>query len=162
MVHIGVLLPGYLCRKEIGEHLFCPHVIEPAHGHHVAKPHVCRFVGYQLQTCLLLLWCGVFAEEYLVVGELYRSGMFHSAELESGEHHHIILAEREGYAGISFKPPYGVVGNVEHLVELRHLVGVGLPVECLDGTAAAFCLLDAELSCHEGEEICRDKLVGDR
>ena len=75
VVDVGKLLSGNLCSHEIGKHLLGPHVVEPAHGDHVAKPQM-HVVSWAISSNRFSSSSGVgfFPQENALVAKLYRPG----------------------------------------------------------------------------------------
>ena len=55
VVDLGEEGLGHACCEVVGKDLLGPHVVKPAHGDIVAKPHVRRLVGYELYASELLV-----------------------------------------------------------------------------------------------------------
>lgn len=87
-------------------------------------------------------------------------GWLHASKLIARQHDEAEGGEGVFDAGVFLKPAYGVVGYVEHGVELCHLLGVGLAVECCQGSAIAHGCLLVVFACHEREQVGGDALCG--
>ena len=110
-------------------------------------------MGDEFQSGSLLLLGGILLKEDAAVVHLDGSRVLHAAELIARQHHHAILLEGTGDAGIALHPFQGLGSLVGHLVELCHLVGVGLAVENAHGATVVDGGLLLEVACDEGIQI---------
>ena len=90
----------YFVGHEVGEYLFHPHIVEPAHGHEVAKPHVRCFMGNKRGAAQLLVAGSPIVEKQTRCPVLNSPDVFHAAVLKIGDGHEIELAERVFDLGI--------------------------------------------------------------
>ena len=79
--------------------------------------------------------------------------MFHTAKLIAWQHHHTVLLEGTGDARITLHPFQSLGCLVEHLVELCHLIGIGLTVEDAHGAPLTDGGLLIKLACDKRIEI---------
>ena len=154
VVDIWKLRRGDLRCKIVGKHLFNPHVGEPRHSHIVAKPHVSGFVSDERRTRQLLVGRGVLRQEQRVVVVERGTGVLHTAELKSRQHHKLIFCKRIFYAGVFLHPIQRVSHLLEDVVELANAFGVGFAVISPDGAVAVGIL---DVLKHSG---CKSKQIG--
>ena len=115
---------------EVREHLFHPHVVEPAHGHEIAEPHVGRLVRDDAGAIELLRLRRRLVEQQRRRVVEDRAWMLHAAELERRNQHDVELAERIGDPGVALHPVDGGRMQVEDGVTVaRDLGGVRFAVE---------------------------------
>ena len=154
VVHLIILATGNLGCHEVGEDLLGPYILEPLGCYEVAEPEVSRLVCDELGACQELLLGGILLEEDPAGVELDGSRVLHATELIAGdEYDAILVGEGVGNACIAFEPLQGCGSLVEHLVELCHLLRVGLAVEGAHLAAVARGGLLVEVTCHEGVEV---------
>ena len=148
-----------LRRHEVCEDLLHPHVVEPAHRHEVAEPHVSGFVRDQAGPSeLLILGRGRIEQEARRVVE-DGAGVLHAAELKRRHEKEIELPPWIRAGCIAFEP--GDRGRVEienRVAVARDLGGIGLAVEHAERAALPFGGLDRETARGKREEIGRQRL----
>ena len=110
-------------------------------------------MGNQFQTRSLLFLGSVLLKEDATVVHLDGSRMFHPAKLIARQHHHSVFLEGTGDARIALHPFQCLGSLIAHLVELCHLVGIGLTEENTHRTALADGSLLLELTSDEGIKI---------
>ena len=153
VVHRIIMATGDFCSHEAGKHFLGPYIFKPLQRDKVAKPEVGRLVGDDLHTCQLILLGGMLLKEHTTFAQLDGSRMLHAAKLVVGQDHQSELLERTGDAGVTFHPFDRLSDLVEYLVELCHLSGVGLAIECTDGLTLTTASLLVEVASHEGIKI---------
>ena len=138
-------------RKVVGEHFLGPHIVEPVHGHIIAKPHVSRFVGDELGTCQFLVEGRMFAQEHAGIIIQGSSRVFHASVLESRKDDEAILGKGIRDVGIVLQPMQGCGHLLEDDVQLSHLLRISFPVISRENafTIGIFHLL--QLACYKGE-----------
>jgi hypothetical protein len=94
MVHVRERRLDDLRGHEVREDLLHPHVVEPAHRHEVAEPHVRRLVRDEARAPELLRARRRLVEEQRVGAIPDRARMLHAAELERRHGEEVELAER--------------------------------------------------------------------
>ena len=130
VVHVGEFGVHHFRRHEVGEHFLGPDIVEPAHGHQVAKPHVSDFVGDQAGPAQQLLVGRVLIQQQQLGPVLDGADMLHAAVLECRYQREVELCERVGNTGVVLQPGNGraVLGKNGIQVAGEH-VGVGFPVQ---------------------------------
>ncbi len=93
-----------LRRHEVGEDLLHPHVVEPAHRHEVAEPHVSGFVRDQAGASELLVLGRRLIEQQARGVVEDRAGVLHAAELKRRDEKEIELAEGIRDGRVAFEP----------------------------------------------------------
>ena len=93
-----------LRRHEVREDFLEPHVVEPAHGHEVAEPHVRGLVRDHRRPAEQLVLGGRLVQQQ--AGRVVEdgAGMLHAAELERGDRDEVELAERIGNRRVVLEP----------------------------------------------------------
>ena len=150
--------PGHPGGKPVGEDFFGPHVVEPAHGHIIAEPHVGGLVGDQLGPVKPLVRRGRFTQENPPVVVERGAGVFHTAVLEVGEDDEIIFGERIGDPRVFFHIIERIENQSEDLVLLGQTGRIRLAVIHRDGPSVACGQTALELARHEREEIGAQRL----
>ena len=148
-----------LRRHEVGEHLFHPDVVEPAHRDQIAEPHVRGLVRNHRGAAEQLVLRRRLVEHQArrVVENL--AGVFHAAELKGRDRDEVELAERIRNRGVALEELEGARVQLEDRVAVaRHLRGVGFAMEHPEGAAVAFGGLDLEVTGDERDEIGRQRL----
>ena len=154
VIHLIILATGNLGSHETGQHLFRPYILEPLGRYQITKPQVGCLVGNQFCTTELLLLGSELIEEDTTVAQMDGTWVLHTAKLIAWQDDESeLLTERIGDARITFHPLQGSSGLVEHLVELGHLLRIGLTIEGTHGATIACTSLLLEVSCHERVEV---------
>ncbi len=159
MIHVRERRIHDLRRHEVGEDFLHPHVVEPAHRHQVAEPHVRGLVRDHRGAAEQLVLRRRFVEHQprRVVEDL--AGVLHAAELERGDRDEVELAERVRDRRVALEELERAGVQIEDRVAIaRHLGRVGFAMEHAEGAAVAFRGLDLEVAGDERDEIGRQRL----
>ena len=99
-------------------------------------------------------------KEHQTVAILDGTRVLLTEQLEVGQDGHTILLERTGDARIAFHPLEGAADLIEDLVELGHLVRIGLTIECTNLMTVARASLLVEVASHERIEEGGQRTAG--
>ena len=110
-------------------------------------------MGNQLHTRQFVLLGGMLLKKHPTVAQLNGTRMLHTAKLVAGKDHQPIFLEGVGDTRIAFHPFQRLTDLIKHLIELCHLRGISLAVECTDGLTLTAAGLLVEVSGHEGIEV---------
>ena len=121
---------------KIGKNFLKPYVVEPVHGHQIAKPHVGRFVGDQAGATQFLVFCRIFIQHQAGFAVKNRADVLHTAILKAGHEGKIEFGKRQFDSGIIFHPLNGMDVQVKNAGQVALYLGlVGFAVK--HGHAAA-------------------------
>ena len=130
VVHRGKAGVHHLVRHEIGEDFLGPDVVEPAHGHQVAKPHMGGLVGDQVRPAQQIGQGRRFLQQQALGAVLDGANMLHTAEGEPRDQYKIKFAEGIRYCRVLLQPVQGLPVQRENGIDIAcQLRGVGLPVQ---------------------------------
>ena len=160
VVDMWKLVGSHLRGHEVGEDLLCPHIVKPAHRHQIAKPHVGRLVRDELEATQLVVLGRLGTQEDGTGVELYRPRMLHATKLIARENDKVVFGEGIGNAGIVLQPADRPCGLSKALVELLHLLGIGLSIECVHCPAVDGGRFALKLTRGKGEKVGGDRMLG--
>ena len=117
-----------LCRKIVGKHLLRPDIVEPLHRDRITEPHVGRLVRDQFRAMEQLIRGRMGRQEERIVVVEGGSGMLHSSELKTGQHHKVILGKGVRHTRELLQPIDGEGDLTGYFGQLGHPGGICLPI----------------------------------